>query len=136
MFAGYLVKFGDNLDFELPLDLIDFGSFSSTYSVLDVDAKRNGKGVLVRTPLSHRVAHCTMQMRENLTNTQIGTFFTSLSNKYSDAEARKIHAKIYIQEMDDYVECDVYIPDITFMAKSINGNVIKYKAFQLELIGY
>lgn len=137
-YAGYLIKvFGTGQldDYVIPMGLMLEKTYKGTYSVLDSDSKRNAKGKLVRTALSHKVPHCTVDFRP-LDNTVVGPLMASLRARYTKAKEHKLKASIWVPMLNDYVTESFYIPDTEFTIKKIENGKVFYETFTLELIGY
>ena len=143
-FQGYLVKVANSATsndwYTIPHSLIQEGAYDATYSALDLNSKRNGNGVLDRNVLPHKVAHCSISMRE-LTNSEVAQLFGSqggITDRYVNELEKSIYVKMWVPEEDDYVTALCYIPDIAFKIKQIKQSPakIKYASFTLEFIGY
>ena len=140
-FSNYLIKIiGQGqyaTNYVVPMECISFESYKATYSALDKDSKRNGNGHLIRTVLPHKVAHCSVEMRP-LSNSQIGTIMGNIQSRYIEGKEleKKVVAEVWIQEIDDYVQAEFYVPDIEFTIKRIENGKVFYKPFTLEFIGY
>ena len=140
-YNGYLIKVihteSVNTDYVIPMQYVTYDSYQMTYSVMDSSAKRNGKGVLIRKPLPHKVPHCSIQLRE-LNNVQLAEVFKGIQDRYISAIAKKVRLSVFIPEINDYKEDDFYIPDIEITIQHIEqrSNTIKYDAINLEFIGY
>lgn len=142
-YNGYLIKIkgvsgssAGSGDYTIPLGgYVSEKTYKGTYSVLDGDSKRNGSGVLVRTVLPHKVAHCSVDFMP-LDNTKVDTMFAMIRARFTDERAHKLRASIWVPMLGDYVEDDFYLPDIEFTINQVTDSGIKYEPFTLELIGY
>lgn len=124
-------------DYILPLQLVEFKSYKATYSALDKDSNRNGDGNLVRTVLPHKVAHCSITVRSTH-NEIIGNLMKAIQDRYIKPLEKKVRAIVWVQEENDYVEAEFYVPDIEFTIKRIEQDkrLVFYEPFTLEFIGY
>lgn len=146
-YEGYLVKVkalaGSQLadyDYVIPMSKIVFESYQATYSTLDGDSKRNGKGRLRRTTYPHKVAHCKLTLRE-MNNTEMYSMLQVIQLHYVKKRQKKIKASIWVPEINNYVEDYFYFPDINFtiirQEKTRSGTErLIYAPTELELIGY
>lgn len=142
-YQGYFVKIigkagslESSYDYIIPMSAIVFNSYKSTYSVLDDDSKRTGKGRLRRKTYPHRVAHCKFTLRP-LTNDEFFSIFNMIQLRYVKTRQRKVKASIWVSELNDYVEDYYYVPDTEVPAmRQINSTTLKYDSVEMELIGY
>lgn len=141
-YQGYLVKIkaisGSSTadwDYIVPMSSIVYESYKATYSVLDEDAKRSGKGKLKRTTYPHKVAHCKFTFRE-MNNTQLFSILELIQLHYTKKRQKKVKASIWVPEINSYVEDYFYIPDIEFTLLRVEGNKLIYAPTEVELIGY
>lgn len=144
-FQGYLIRVASSENsnnwYTIPHSFISEGAYDATYSALDSNSNRNGNGVLDRNVLPHKVAHCVIGLRENLTESEIGQLFGAsggISTRYANSLEKSIYVKMWIPEENDYVTSLCYVPDINFKIKQIKQNPpeIKYASSTLEFIGY
>lgn len=141
-YEGYLVKVKGisgsstaNWDYVLPMSSIIYESYKATYSTLDEDAKRTGKGRLRRTTYPHKVAHCKFTFRE-MTNVQLFSILELIQLHYVKKRQKKIKASIWVPEINGYVEDYFYIPDTEYTIIREEGNKLIYAPTEFELIGY
>ena len=140
-YSNYLIKiigqgqYGTN--YVLPMENILERSYKGTYSTLDKDSKRNGNGKLIRTVLPRKVAHCAVTVRA-LDNDTIGTMMSNIQSRYISGKEleKKVIAEIWVAEINDYVQSEMYVPDIEFTVKKIENGKVFYDQFTLEFIGY
>ena len=146
-YEGYLVKIkaipGSELadwDYTIPMGDIVFESYQATYSTLDGDSKRNGKGRLRRTTYPHRVAHCKFTLRQ-MKGVEIHQILELIQLHYVKKRQRKVKASIWVPELDAYVTDYYYLPDpnITIKRQETTRqgtSRLIYNPVELELIGY
>ena len=139
-YDGYLIKVlspeGSQYDYILPMHFIMEKSYEPTLSVMDYDSTRNGKGRLIRNAQNHKVPHVAITIKP-LWDTQLSALFANLRSRYTIAKEKKLALEVFMPEINDYVEEEFYIPDITPKIRRIHSNnKIKYESFTLEFIGY
>jgi len=139
-YNGYLIKAIDpnhqGNDYIIPLHWVIEKTYKMTYSVIDFDSTRNSAGRLIRNALSHKVPHCSINIRP-LSNTDLNTLMSNLRSRYVIAKEKKIELSVYIPEYDQYVSEKFYIPDLELVIRRIeSSSKIIYEGFVLEFIGY
>lgn len=142
-YQGYFVKIkgkaGSQLsefDYVIPKSAMVLNSYKSTYSVLDDDSKRSGRGRLKRKTYPHLVAHCKFTLRP-LTNNEFFTIFEMIQLRYVKKRQKKVKASVWVSELNDYVEDYFYIPDVEIPSmREISPTLLKYDSVEMELIGY
>lgn len=135
-FAGYLLKVGD---YEIDgTYYINWDKYNVTKEVQDLDSYRDANGVLHRQALEHIPIKVEFETRENLTNTDVATFFGAISNNYINPLERRALVTAYVPEIDDYVTQEMYMAGPQFKIKRIEPgtNVIKYESIRVAFIGY
>lgn len=135
-FAGYLLKVGN---YEIDgTYYINYDKYNVTRNIQDLDSYRDANGVLHRNALSHVPIKIEFETRENLTNTDVATFFGNISSNYINEAERKATVTAYVPETDSYVTQDMYMSDPQFKIKKIEPgtNVIKYESIRVAFIGY
>ena len=137
-YSGYLIKVlgtGSLDDYVIPLSYMVENTYKGTYSILDSDSKRNAKGKLIRTALSHKVPHCSVDFRP-LSNVEVGNVMSNISARYTKAKEHKLKASVWVPMLNDYVTEFFYIPDTEFTITHVTNSTVHYDTFTLELIGY
>lgn len=142
-YQGYLVKIkaisGSELadyDYVIPMSAIEFSSYKATYSTLDEDAKRTGKGRLRRTTYPHRVAHCKFTFLQ-MTSVELYNILQIIQLHYVKKRQKKVKASIFVPELNDYVEDYFYIPDTEYtILREENSSTLIYAPTEFEMIGY
>lgn len=142
-YNGYLIKIlgvgssgPESYDYTFPMHNVLEKTYKMTYSVIDYDSTRNASGRLIRNAQTHRVPHCTIQIKP-LDNTKLSTMFSNIRSRYTIAKEKKLRASVYVPEIDDYVTENFYLPDIDIAIRHIENNTtIIYESFTLEFIGY
>lgn len=142
-YNGYLIKVKGisgsesySSDYTIPLNFVLEKTYKMTYSVIDFDSTRNGAGKLVRNALSHKVPHCSIQVRP-LDNTQLATMLSAIRNRYTIRKEKKVVLSVFVPEINQYVETSFYLPDLELTIRRIENNQkVIYEGFTLEFIGY
>lgn len=134
-FEGYLIKIGANDKFFN--SFIEAESFKVSKKVIDVDSYRDANGVLHRNALEH--ASYTIEFNTRpLTNEKFEDFYSKIRSCFNEdaPRERKVTVKFWVQEDNDYVTADCYMPDIDFPINHIENNVILYDEITIKFIGY
>jgi hypothetical protein len=140
-FNNYLLKIGtanSNNVFTITGEkYVDFASYSAIPKVQDVDAYRDANGVLHRNTVEHVPLVVSFETLR-LTNTELGTLMTGISNNYINALERKVLVTAFCPEKNDYVTQEMYWaePEIKIESIDIRNSVIKYLPIKMEFIGY
>lgn len=140
-YSNYLIKIIDNsqygTNYAIPMPVMLEKSYKCTYSALDMDSSRNGAGKLVRNVLPHKVAHCSVTMR-SLPNNAVGDIMGNIQSRYitGKEDEKRVLAEVWVPELNDYIQSEMYVPDIEFTIKKIENGKIFYEQFTLEFIGY
>lgn len=132
-YSGYLLKIGT---FEFPRSLIKAESYSVYKSVTDLDSYVDADGELHRNALDHFGYKCEFDTRPMLTNTQFSSLMNSIYGQFTNATERKALCTIYIPEIDDYVTCDMYMPDIKPQMYFADDSKIQYQSVRFAFISY
>lgn len=118
---------------------IKLNTYNVTWESQDYSAYRDANGKLHRNPLASRPPKVEFQVRNGMDNEELNEFMAEIRACAFNEHTRKqrlYHAKVYIPEIDDYVEDDVYMVDPTFSIYRIDGEVIYYNSFRMAFIGY
>lgn len=135
-FAGYLVRVGN---YEIDgTYYINWDNYNVTRLIQDLDSYRDANGVLHRNALDHVPIKVEFETRENLTNSDIATFFGNIRANYTVPKERRAVVSAYVPELDDYITQEMYMADPQFKIKRIEPktNVIHYERVRVAFIGY
>ena len=132
-YAGYLLKIGN---YTFPLSLIKADSYQAYKSVTDMDSYVDADGVLHRNALSHFGWKCEFDTVPMMTDKTFGSLMASIYAQFTNATERKAVCTIYIPEINDYVSCDMYMPDIKPQMYYADGTKIQYDAVRFAFISY
>lgn len=136
-YAGYLVKVGGSTNgYAIPLSFIKADSYKVTKLIQDLDSYRDADGVLHRNALSHYAIKCEFECVPMLTNTEINSVVSSIRAKYSSLPERKAVVSVYVPETDEYIEQDMYMPDIEYNMYYADSSMIQYDSVRFAFIGY
>ena len=117
---------------------INWDKYNVTRLIQDLDSYRDANGVLHRNALDHVPIKVEFETRENLTNTDVATFFGAIRANYTLASERRALVSAYVPELDDYITQEMYMADPQIKIKRIEPktNVIKYESIRVAFIGY
>ena len=135
-FAGYLIKVGN---YEIDgTYYINWDNYNVTRQIQDLDSYRDANGVLHRNALDHVPIKVEFETRENLTNSDIATFFGNIRANYTVPKERRAMITAYVPELDSYITQEMYMADPQFKIKRIEPktNVIHYERVRVAFIGY
>ena len=135
-FAGYLLRVGS---YEIDgTKYINYAKYNVTQNIQDVDSYRDANGELHRNALDHVPIKIELETKDNLTNTDMATFFGTIRSNFSVPKERKASVTAYIPEIDDYVTQAMYMPDPQFKIKKISKDktTIYYESVRFAFIGY
>lgn len=137
-FEGWLIKFGN---VQLPNSyLLQDGWESTPNQRLEIEAWRDMASLLHRktsdnykTSLTLNIKEMTLAERIAFDNV-IGLATLPAANR----KERKVHVTYWNDEILDYVEADMYMPDIKYTIHYVDedNNDLEYNSFTLELIEY
>lgn len=132
-YSGYLLKIGD---FTFPMSLIKADSYSPYKSVTDLDSYVDGDGKLHRNALEHFAYKCEFETVPMMTNTTFGALMSNIYAQFINTTERKAICTLYIPELDDYVSCEMYMPDIKPQIYYADDTKIQYDAVRFAFISY
>jgi hypothetical protein len=132
-YAGYLFKIGD---YVFPLSLIKADSYSAYKSVTDLDSYVDENGELHRNALDHLAYKVEFETPAMLNNKQLSTLFANIYAQFTNQLERKASCTLYIPEIDGYVTCDMYMPDVKPQMYYADANLIQYDAIRFAFISY
>lgn len=132
-YQGYLIKVGN---YTIPHKYIKASSYNATLIIQDLDSYRDANGILHRTALSHKANKIEFETPAMLTDAQMSDFLSNIQANYAVAEERKVSAKIYVPELNDYLIEDMYMPDPQFSIYGIFNDVIFYNPVRIAFIAY
>ena len=139
-FSGYLLKINkpgsSGTDYTFPHEYIAFESFKVVRGVQDLDAYRDGNGVLHRNALPHTIAKVEFQLRENVKSSEYESIMQEITSRYTKSEERKVNVTCFIPELATYTTQDMYLPDPEVVIKKIDGNELVYKSIRFAFIEY
>jgi len=136
-YSGYLVKVGGSQSgYAIPLSFIKAESYKVTKLIQDLDSYRDTDGVLHRNALSHFAIKCEFECVPMLTNAEINSVVSSIRAKYSSLPERKAVVSVYVPETDEYIEQDMYMPDIEYDMYYADSTMIQYSSVRFAFIGY
>lgn len=138
-FNGKLLEFEINSSYtEFPLTLINAESYKVTPDQrLEANANRAASGKLIRSTMSHTASKIEFSTIV-LTNAQLATIETLLTNAYTDSLQRKLKIRYYVPQSDSYKTATVYVPDVDYDILRIekDRNVVWYNSVRYAFIEY
>lgn len=141
-FAGYLiaVRNSQNVFTPIPLDYMRYESYNvAPDQRLDLDTTRDTTGVLHRTVLAHTATKVTFNvpcMPAWKVQELFDYFRTAFKQTNGDTQAHKLELKYYDEWEDEYKTGIMYMPDITFQIRNIDGRTINYSETKVTFIEY
>ena len=138
-FNGKLLEFEINNSYtEFPTNLINAESYKVTPDQrLEASANRAASGKLIRTTLSHTASKIDLNTII-LTNSQLATIETLLTNAYTDSLQRKLTIRYYVPQSDSYKTGTFYVPDVDYDILRIekDNHIIWYNSVRYAFIEY
>ena len=131
-FSGYLIKV-DN--YTVPLSFMRYESYKIGYHSQDLDSYRDANGVLHRNALAHRVGKIEFNV-PMMTMDKFQDVWSKVRAKYLNATEKSANVTYYIPETDSYETQKMYVPDIEFSIRNIDGNTINLNETRIAFIGY
>ena len=141
-YAGYLLAVRDTQDAftPIPLEYMRYESYNvAPDQRLDLDTTRDTTGVLHRTVLAHtatKVSFNVPSMPGWRIQELLGYFRTAFKQTNGDTQAHKLELKYYDEWEDDYKTGIMYMPDIQFQIRNIDGSTINYCETKVTFIEY
>lgn len=138
-FNGKLVelKTGNNY-VNFPTSYIKAQSYHVTpHQRMESSANRATTGLLHRTTVSHTASKIDFETPP-LTNRDVNSINTMLSNAYTDVLQRKLDLRYYDPSSDSYKTGTFYVPDVNYDISRIDktSNVIHYDPVRFAFIEY
>lgn len=132
-YEGFLIRVGT---YEIPLKYINAEEYTVTLAGKDLDSYNDANGNLQRTSVNNFVPTVEFSTPPLLTDGEIGELFSNIRSQFINPVERKLLAKIFIPELDDYVEQSVYMSDTQFTIYGIFDGVVRYNSVSLTFTGY
>lgn len=132
-YNGFLIKVGD---YKIPHNWIKADTYSVLRSGQDLDSYRDSNGKLHREALEHFLGKVEFETPPLKTNTEVAEFMKKIRDQYTSKTEKKANVTFFVPELDDYIEQEMYIPDIPFKIYYADKVEIKYNSFRLAFIAY
>lgn len=132
-YEGFLIQVGT---YKIPLKYINAEEYTVTLTGQDVDSYNDANGNLQRTAMNNFVPAVEFSTPPLLTDSEIGELFSNIRSQFINPVERKLPAKIFIPELNDYVEQNVYMADTQFTIYGIFDGVVRYNSVSLTFTGY
>lgn len=133
-YQGYLIQIGG--DYKIPHSMIAAETYKVTRSGQDLDSTRAESGKLHRNALDHFVIKVEFETPRLKTDTEMEELLSNIRSRYTNVKEQKLIAKMYVPMINDYVEQEVYVPDVPFEMYYADNKEIKYNAIRFAFIGY
>lgn len=138
-FNGKLLEFKISSSYTaFPTNLINAESYKITPNQrMEASANRASSGVLVRQTVAHTASKIDLETII-MTNRDVSTIHTLLTNAYTNALERKLDIRYYDPSSDAYKTATVYVPDVDYEIMRIdkNTNTVWYKPIRFAFIEY
>lgn len=138
-FDSYLIKIYDKNSssngWQIPMKYIKADTYVALLSGQDLDSYRDADGKLHRTALKNVAPKVEFEIPP-MTNKDLDTFMSNLRNRYTNTTEKKVKAKVYMPEINNYIEHEFYVPDINFTMYKIEGREILYNSTRVAFISY
>lgn len=138
-FNGKLVQLKTGANYvDFPLRYMKAESYKVTPDQrLEVQATRATTGVLHRNTVNHTASKIEFDTPP-ITNNEVSSINTLLSNAYTDSLQRQLDLKYYDPLSDSYKTGTFYVPDINFEINRVdtNTNTIYYNPIRIAFIEY
>lgn len=131
-YQGYHVKIGN---YTVPYKYMIASSYKSCLHGQDLDSFVDGDGYTKRNAL--KVLKPKVEWNTGKTNNvEIAPLLQALKDNYVDKTEKKVSATVYIEEIDDYITTDAYVPDIEFTTEWIDEaeSIIYYEGIRIAII--
>lgn len=133
-YNSYLIKI--NSATELPMTYMQAQTYVVTpQQRLEISAERDVTGVLHRNTAAHTPTKIEFKT-PYLTNTQLASLVSLLTNGYTNALEKKIPLQYYDPITDSYLTGNFYVPDIALTIHKINSTTIIYEPVRIAFIEY
>ena len=132
-YEGFLIQVGT---YKIPLKYINAESYSVTLTGQELDSYTDANGNLQRTAVNNFVPAVEFSTPPLLTDSEIGELFSNIRSQFVNAVERKLSAKIFIPELNAYIEQQVYMEDTQFTIYGIFDGVVRYDSVSLTFTGY
>ena len=121
-YNGSLIRFGNNLQYEIPPILTLYDTYEPALEQLDTDPKRSANnGNLVRNVVAEKT-HVKVTIRslpEPIVTEMMQKLRSAVITDGSASREKKIHVSFWVPELGDYHTGDCYMPTINIKIKHI-----------------
>jgi hypothetical protein len=131
MFQNYYLKLGNDT---LSYEFITNNSYQGVLNTLDVDSYRNANGDLVKNTVTTKLKvefetpYLYMNKKNELMNFIRSHFINSLD--------RSLYITAYVDELDDYRTCKVYLVDPVFKIQQNSPQGIIYQPTRIAFVEF
>lgn len=132
-YQGFLLQLGD---YKVPHSFIKAESYKTTYNSQDLDSYVDNDGYLHMNRLAHFRPKVEFETPPLLTETKKEILMSNIRRNYINADERRLNAKIWVPELGQYVEDEVYLSDTEYSIYGTYDEEIKYNQFRLAFISF
>jgi hypothetical protein len=131
-YAGFLIKVGN---YTIPTEYIQFKTYKTKLSVVDVDSYRDADVKLHRFASEHTLNKVEFNTIY-LTDDKMDALMSNIRENYTVAKERRMIATVFSPELGDYMTQDVYLADPEYTIYNVVGNRILYMPTRLAFTAY
>ncbi len=132
-FDGNLLYLGNDA---FPQGLIVAESYKATPNQRqDLNSTRNALGKLHRNVVENMPGKIEFSIGA-VTDAQWETIRAFITAHFTNAAERKVVARYFCPDTNDYKQEEMYMPDTSFEIERIEGTTIRYRPVALKFIGY
>lgn len=132
-YQGYLIKAGE---YTIPHWFISAETYKVTRCGQDLNSGRAESGRLHRQALDNFVPKVEFETVPLINDKDMESVLSNIRANYIDAVEQNFMARIWVPMINDYMEQEVYIPDIEFPIYFADENMVQYEKVKFEFIGY
>lgn len=130
-FQGYYIKLGNDT---LSYEFMKHDSYQGTLNTLDVDSYRNANGDLVKNTVTQKLkVEFETPYLYMPKKTELMSFIRS---HYINALDRSLYITAYVDELDDYRTCKVYLVDPPFKIQQNSKSGIIYQPTRIAFVEF
>jgi len=131
MFEGYYLKLGNDI---IPAEFIKHDSYQGILNTVDVDSYRNANADLVKNTVNTKVKaefetpYLYMAKKNEL--------MTLIRSHYINPLDRSLMLTTYVDELDDYRTCKVYLVDPQFKVQQNSPYGVIYQPTRIAFVEF
>lgn len=133
-YQGYLIKIGG--DYVIPHWFISANTYDVTRNGQDLDSLRSESGRLNRNALDNFIPKIEFETVPLLTDKEMESVLSNIRSRYINSVEQNLIASIWVPMINDYMEQEVYLPDVKFPIYFADENMVQYEKVRFAFIGY